>query len=94
MGVVVATLLQRRLVAEQMLGAPCHDVCLTCRNIDRAVRAPIGLLSSMRRNLAHKPFSSATNLLAGSPVCEPRHIAGRLLHSPLVLAGASPTRHA
>ncbi len=91
---VVATLLQRRLVAKQMLGAPRHDVCLARRNIDGAVWASIGFLGTMRWNLTNEPFGSTTKLLAGSPVCEPRHIARWVLRSTLVLARATPTRHA
>lgn len=74
MSVKVSAIPHRRIITEEVLGIPRHDVCLPRRHLVAADRATIGLFGTVCGNIPDEPLNTAAGLFSGSAVCEPSHI--------------------
>jgi len=72
---LVPTVAHGGFVAEEVLGAPDHEMRLSGRHLEPACRADVALLGAMRGYLAHEPLGATAVLFAGASVGEARDIA-------------------
>lgn len=89
----VASIAHRRVVAEEVLGAPYDEVRLTDRNVGAAARTHIAFRRPGDRDLPDEPLAPAAQFTSSPAMRKIAHVSRRRSGGSLVLALPAASRH-